>query len=67
MLSVNKFSPRELECLRWVAKGKTYIEVAMILNISDHTVRTYLKTARMKLGSVTLAQAASEAQILGLL
>jgi len=67
LFNVDDFSPRELECLRWIAKGKTYVEIAIILNISDHTVRTYLKTVRMKLGSVTLAQAVSKAEQHGLI
>ena len=58
---------RELECLRWVASGKDASEVAIILNISPHTARDYLKSARFKLDSVTSAQAVSKAVKLGLL
>lgn len=53
--------PRELECLTWTAKGKTYSEIATILSLSDHTVRTYLKTVRFKLDCITLAQAVAKA------
>jgi DNA-binding CsgD family transcriptional regulator len=60
-------APREHECLRWTAEGKSYTEIAMILGLSEHTVRSYLKAARNKLTSVTLAQAVAKATHLGLL
>lgn len=60
-------SPRELECLRWTAEGKTYSEIAIILDLSEHTVRSYLKLARLKLESVSLAQAAAKASRMGLI
>ncbi|MCX7560551.1 LuxR family transcriptional regulator [Sulfitobacter sp. F26204] len=53
--------PRELECLKWCAEGKTYLEIAMILELSEHTVRSYLKSARLRLDCVSLAQAANKA------
>jgi DNA-binding CsgD family transcriptional regulator len=58
---------RELDCLRWVARGKDTTEIAVILNISPHTTRYYLKSARYKLDCVTSAQAISKAVKLGLL
>jgi LuxR family transcriptional regulator, quorum-sensing system regulator CinR len=58
---------RELECLRWIALGKDSSEIAIILNISPHTAREYLKSARFKLDCVTSAQAVSKAAKLGLL
>jgi DNA-binding CsgD family transcriptional regulator len=58
---------REVDCLRWVARGKDASEVAAILNISPHTARYYLKSARYKLDCVTSAQAISKAVKLGLL
>ena len=57
---------RELECLRWVARGKTSTEIAVILKISPHTARDFLKSARHKLDCVTSAQAVSKAAALGL-
>ncbi len=62
-----QLSPRELECLKWTAAGKAHSEIAIILNLSEHTVRGYLKEARLKLDSVTLAQAVSKASSLGLI
>jgi LuxR family transcriptional regulator, quorum-sensing system regulator CinR len=58
---------RELECLLWIARGKDTSEIAIILSISPHTARDYLKSARYKLDSVTSAQAVSKAVKLGLL
>jgi DNA-binding CsgD family transcriptional regulator len=58
---------RELECLSWVARGKEATDIAIILNISSHTARDYLKSARYKLDCVTSAQAVSKAVKLRLL
>lgn len=50
-------SPRERECLQWIAEGKTYWECAMILGLSEHTVRCYLESARHKLGAANNSHA----------
>ena len=60
-------SAREIEVLRWTALGKDAGEIAAILDISFHTARGYLKSARHKLDCVTSAQAVSRAIELGLL
>ncbi len=60
-------SPRELECLRWTGLGKEAGDIAALLNISTHTTRDYLKSARHKLDCVTSAQAVAKAVKLGLL
>ncbi|MEM8551754.1 MAG: LuxR family transcriptional regulator [Pseudomonadota bacterium] len=62
-----RLSPRERECLRWVAEGKEVPDIAIITALSEHTVRTYLKSARMKLGCGTKTQAAVKAERLALL
>ncbi len=54
-------SPRERECLLWVAEGKTYWETAMILGLSEHTVRCYLESARHKLGAANNTHAVNKA------
>jgi DNA-binding CsgD family transcriptional regulator len=64
---VPKLSPREYECLRWTAEGKTYSEIAIILDLSEHTVRSYLRVVRLKLDSVSLAQAVGRASRMGLI
>jgi DNA-binding CsgD family transcriptional regulator len=60
-------TPRELECLRWVALGKGAPEIAAILHISRHTARDYLKSVHYKMDCVTSAQAVTKAVKLGLL
>lgn len=56
-----QLAPRECECLRFTSQGKTYSEIAIILDLSEHTVRGYLKLARVKLNCVSLAQAVAKA------
>nr|WP_246739556.1 LuxR family transcriptional regulator [Martelella sp. HB161492] len=58
-------SPRELECLKWVAAGKTEWEIGMILNISEHTADRHLASVHRKLGAVTRPQAIANAFRLG--
>lgn len=54
-------SPRERECLLWIAEGKTYWETAVILGLSEHTVRCYLESARHKLGAANTTHAVTKA------
>jgi len=61
-----KLSPREIECLRWTAEGKTQWEISVILSISEYTVETHLKNASRKLSAQTRAHAVAEAFRLGL-
>jgi LuxR family quorum-sensing transcriptional regulator LasR len=51
---------RESECLRWVADGKTDIEVGKILAISPRTVRFHINNAKTKLGVATRIQAVAK-------
>jgi DNA-binding CsgD family transcriptional regulator len=55
--SSGKLSERELECMRWVAAGKTDWEIATILVISSSTARFHIENARRKLDASTRAQA----------
>jgi len=57
-------SPREAECLTWVAQGKDAATIGLILKISEHTVRDYCKSAKHKLGCATLYQAIHKATLL---
>lgn len=52
---------RETEVLRWVARGKTNREIATLLYISPHTVRTHLEHVFEKLGVRTRAAAITAA------
>lgn len=64
--SVN-LSPREIECLKYIAAGKTNTVMAKILGISEYTVRGYCRAARVKLNSSTLAQAVAKACAMGII
>jgi len=54
-------SPREAECLRWAAAGKTDAEIGVILSISARTTRFHIENAKKKLGVATRIQAVAEA------
>lgn len=40
---------REVECLHWSALGKDAKDIAAVLGLSDHTVRSYLKSVQIGL------------------
>jgi LuxR family transcriptional regulator, quorum-sensing system regulator BjaR1 len=48
-----KLSQREIECVQWLAEGKTSWEIGVILSISELTVTQYVKNASQKLGTRT--------------
>jgi DNA-binding CsgD family transcriptional regulator len=58
---------REIECLRWSAAGKSSEEMAIILDLSAHTVNDYVKNAMRKLNTVSRIQAVAAAVRLGLI
>lgn len=58
---------REIECLHWAALGKDSKDTAAILGLSDHTTRSYLKSARFKLGCATISAATARAAQLRLI
>jgi DNA-binding NarL/FixJ family response regulator len=47
---LDHLAPRELQVLRLVADGKTSKEIAVILDLREHTIRSYRKTMMKKLG-----------------
>ncbi len=57
---------RENEVLLWVAKGFTLPEIGVQLNLSRHTIADYVKQIYRKLNVSSRAEAALEAQRLGL-
>lgn len=59
-------SDRENEVLLWVAKGFTLPEIGVQLKLSRHTVSDYVKQIYRKLNVSSRAEAALEAQRLGL-
>ena len=62
-----EISKREVEILRFVAKGLTDKEIAMVLNISHHTIRNIRKKLYKKLEVHNGAEAVNEGYQLGLL
>lgn len=61
-----QLSKREQEVLGLVAKGLQTAEVARVLEISAHTVCTHVKSIYRKRNLCSRAEAALEAQRLGL-
>jgi DNA-binding CsgD family transcriptional regulator len=64
---IRRLSPRELECLKWCAAGKTFADIGDILGISERTVHFHLTLCRHKLGALTNPQAVARAIGLGLI
>jgi len=58
---------RERQCLAWASSGKTREETAMIMSVSDRTVKFHLDNARQKLGASTITHAVALAMRQGLL
>jgi LuxR family transcriptional regulator, quorum-sensing system regulator BjaR1 len=56
-----ELTPRERECMRWAAAGKSEWEISQILGISEHTSEKHLLNAKFKLGAVNRVQAVAEA------
>lgn len=56
---------REVQCLRWAAAGKTDPEIAIILSLSNSTVRFHLRNAAAKMGVNGRAQSVQVAAGLG--
>jgi DNA-binding CsgD family transcriptional regulator len=62
-----ELSKREEECLIWAARGKTYHDIASLLNLSFASVKTYLDTARHKLSCINLTHAVAVAIATGII
>lgn len=62
---VATLTARELECLRWVAAGKTDWEIGAILSLSPTTAKFHIEKARRKLGVRTRAQAVARLVLWG--
>ena len=58
---------REIQCLSWTAAGKTSLEIAEILGLSEHTVNHYLNQVTRKLEAVNRTQAVVKAIRRGLI
>jgi LuxR family quorum-sensing transcriptional regulator LasR len=62
-----KLTPRERECLKWTARGKSTWEISHILNCSEAVVNFHLKNIRAKFGVNSRRAAAVIATQLGLI
>lgn len=60
-------TPRQRECLQWVAAGKSDWDTAQIMNISRTTVHSHVEAAKHSLGVATRVQAAVKAYHFGLI
>ncbi len=61
LMEVPRLTPRERDCLCWVAAGKTDWETSQILGISEGTVKEYVHAAMRKLDATHRAQAVAVA------
>lgn len=61
-----RLSHRELECLRWAARGKSAWEIGCILGIARRTAAFHLENAKAKLGVRTICQAVARISSVGL-
>lgn len=53
---VGQLTPREVQCVRWAAAGKTNSEIGIILALSVSTVRFHLRNAGDRLGASSRSQ-----------
>lgn len=60
-------SQREIDVLQYAAKGFSYDEIAGLLDVTRHTVMTYVKRSYRKLQVHSRTEALHEARLLGLL
>lgn len=60
-------SPREADALTFLALGYSRAQIAQSLDISEHTLRVYVESARFKLGALNTTQAVARALSLGLI
>ena len=60
-------TPREIECLRWAADGKTSSEIAQLLALSESTANFHLNNAMRKLDVANRQHAVAKAALQGLI
>lgn len=60
-------SPREVDALTLLALGQSRAQAAEALNISEHTLRAYIESARLKLGALNTTHAVARALVQGFL
>lgn len=60
-------SPREIDTMTLLAIGYSRAQVADTLSISEHTLRAYIESARLKLGAQNTLQAVARAMSRGMI
>ena len=63
----NPLTERQHQCLKWASEGKTFSEIAIILDISEHTVGHHLRAAQERLNASNNCQAVATAIRQGLI
>ena len=64
---VRALSPRETDALTYLGMGYSRAQVADLLNISEHTLRAYIESARFKLNALNTTHAVARAVSEGLI
>jgi LuxR family quorum sensing-dependent transcriptional regulator len=62
-----KLTPREIECIRWVAVGKSDWEIGQILKIAEATAHFHIENAKKKLNKSTRTEAVAMLVLHGLI
>lgn len=62
-----RLTSRELECLHWVAVGKTSWEIGRLLNVTERTIVFHVQNAARKLETSGRQAAVARAIVLGLI
>ena len=62
-----RLSPREIECLQWVAAGKSDGDVAVLVGIKPATVHFHIEQAKKRLGVKTRVEAVAVCVLQGII
>lgn len=60
-------TPREIECLKWTAAGKSAWDISQILNCATSTVNYHMSSIRLKFNTYTKQQAVTRAILMGII
>ena len=66
-LPLPNLSPREVAAITCIAQGMNRAQAALVLRISEHTLRVYIESARNKLGALNTTHAVARALSYGLI
>ncbi len=60
-------TPREIETMNWVARGKSSADIAVLIGVSERTVNFHVNNVIQKLGVATRLQAAIQCAMRGMI